>query len=508
MRALTRGDVFGGLTNERGRPLQVLGWWVDALRALDDPAMREILLWLVRQAGKSQFLAAVAASELMTVRDSYIVFVAASAEQAQAIFARKLRKPLERLAREMRMSGALNFTQRGIMVPELGSALEVIATNESTVPGRTVTKLIIDEARYISDDTYAVLAPSCIGAGGQMLIASTAGPPRGFFFELTRNPTPETFLYRGDVNENPEADAAVVGFVQRRLALISPAAARRELGNEFADDGAELIPAALIDAAVDDRLGELPTSSLPAYAFLDLSRKADLTSLVVVVVDKPQRPEAADHLVAASVQTWDPKASPTGETDFAVVRDALSRLPVRFPDLRKVLVDEGAEAGSVMPFAKSHPQLSMVIDGFVGSVTANQSLWSALVARLNAQTLSLPRHERLLNELRGLRREEFAFGSKWRVVDSSRRFHRDVSLALAGAVMAAGTTMRCPYCRDESCEYPMPPYGMVDSPHVIAWYEQHQPKLAEPEFIEVEMSQEEYDALSPEERARLQLIEE
>ncbi len=508
MKALTRADVFTRLTNERGKPLRMLRWWHDALVALDKPDVREILLWLVRQAGKSQFLAAVGASELLTVRDSYTIFVAASAEQAQAIFARKLRKPLERLAREMGMAGALNFTQRGIAVPELGSALEVIATNESTVPGRTVTKLIIDEARYINDETYAVLAPSCIGAGGQMLIASTAGPPRGFFYELTQNPTPETFLYRGDVNENPEADAAVVGFVQRRLALISPAAARRELGNEFADDGAELIPAGLIDAAIDDRLGELPASSLPAFAFLDLSRKADLTSLVVVVVGPPQRPEAGDHVICASVMTWNPKENPTGETDFAAVRDALSRLPVRFPALRKILVDEGAEAGTVLPYAKSHARLSLLVEGFTGSVASNQQLWSALVARLNAQTLSLPRHERLLNELRGLRREEFAFGSKWRVVDSSRRFHRDVSLALAGAVLAAGETQRCPHCTAPDCEYPFPPFGLADSDYVREWVKLHTPAPVIPERVVIEISDEQWAAMSPEEQSRYEVVQE
>ena len=38
----------------------------------------------------------------------------------------------------------------------------------------------------------------------------------------------------------------------------------------------------------------------------------------------------------------------------------------------------------------------------------------------------------------GDRQEQFAFGSKWRVIDSSRKFHRDVSVSLAGACFAAG----------------------------------------------------------------------
>jgi hypothetical protein len=163
----------------------------------------------------------------------------------------------------------------------------------------------------------------------------------------------------------------------------------------------------------------------------------------VVVVSVPaRRPEATDHLIVASIRTWDPKQSPTGEVDFAAVREDMQHLPSRFLGLRRILVDEGAEAGSVLPWAKQHPSLTLLIEGFVGSVQSNMGLWRSLTARLHAQTIAIPRHERLLSELRNLRREEFAFGSKWRVVDSSRKFHRDVSLALAGAVYASGQRQR------------------------------------------------------------------
>jgi hypothetical protein len=103
-----------------------------------------------------------------------------------------------------------------------------------------------------------------------------------------------------------------------------------------------------------------------------------------------------------------------------------------------VLVDEGAEAGSVLPFAKETASLAARVRGFVATPASNAELWAALSARLHAGTLSIPRHERLLAELRGLRLEAFAFGSRWRVIDASRRFHRDVAVSLALEVHAAG----------------------------------------------------------------------
>src|SRR5215831_1308877 len=95
-------------------------------------------------------------------------------------------------------------------------------------------------------------------------------------------------------------------------------------------------------------------SKSPAFAGIDLSRKHDLTSRVVVTREAPRRPEATDHLVVRSIRTWDPKTSPTGEVDFAEVREDLASLPYRFPQLERVLVDEGAEAGSLLPFARTH----------------------------------------------------------------------------------------------------------------------------------------------------------
>jgi len=437
--SMTRDDILAHLKNETGEALVVQPWWRECWAKLDDPAIVQVVPWRVRQDGKSTFLAVTAVLALLLVTGAYVVFIAAAEPQAQAIFARKIRRPLERLLRALGVSPReLIVTKRSIEYPELGSKIEVIATDERTVPGRSVSLLIIDEARDIPDEVYTALAPAVIGGRGKLLIGSTAGRPAGFFYELVRTPLPETFVCHSAVNTNPYADRGVVGFLKKQLALISPAAARRELGNEFTEDGDSFLPTALIEAAIDDDLGEHAGSERPTFAFYDLSRKRDLTSRVVVIREPGRRPEAYDHLVVASLRVWDPKASATGQVDFAEVREDLAALAERFPQLGKVFVDEGAEGGSLLPWAKAQPRLALRVDGFVATPVSNMDLWGALVARLHARTLSMPRHERLLAELRGLRQESFAFGGKWRIIDSSRKYHRDVSLALAGACHAAG----------------------------------------------------------------------
>ncbi|MDO8475021.1 MAG: hypothetical protein Q7W02_02295 [Candidatus Rokubacteria bacterium] len=182
------------------------------------------------------------------------------------------------------------------------------------------------------------------------------------------------------------------------------------------------------------------------YAGWDLGRKRDLTSEVRVKRVAPRRPEAMDHLIVSSLRVWDPKAAPGGEVDFAEVRAALAATAAECPQLEAVWIDEGAEAAAVLPFCRAHPVLSLKTHGFKASVEANIQIWSALAARLHARTLSIPRHDRLVAELRNLRLEAFALGSRWRVVDSSRQFHRDVSFSLALAVWAAGETSAYAAC--------------------------------------------------------------
>ena len=437
---MTRLELARHLTGEYGQPLVIPAWWREAFAALDDPAIRELLLWRPRQSGKSQCLAALAITEVLLRPDAYVVMAAASETQAAAIYARKIKKPLERMLRLPAANSPfrkhVRITKRGIELSN-GAALEVIATNSETSPGRSPTLLLLDEARDIRDDFYGAFVPSVIGAGGKLVIASTAGPPRGFFFDLVQRPTSETWLHHANTNDNPHADRRMMNFLERRLGTMMPTAARRELGNEFTDDGTEFLPAPLVDAAVDEALGEMSAHDAPAFVMYDLSRKRDLTSRTVVLWEPPRRPEARDHLVVASIRVWDPKRSPTGEVDFADVRADLDMLPQRFPNLCAVLIDEGAEAGALLPFARGCPPLALVTKGFIATAENNMKLWGALAARLHAGTLSIPAHERLLAELRGLRQEQFAFGGRWRVLDSSRKFHRDVSLTLAGACFAA-----------------------------------------------------------------------
>jgi hypothetical protein len=434
----SRLDVISKLTNEQGKPLIPLSWWPQALAALDDEPVRELVLWLLRQEGKCTFLAAAVASTILTIPNAYVLLVAGSEKQQKAVYHRKLRRPLERLMTHVGLDDLAHFTANGVEIAAMNSAVEVIAPNQSTAPGRTIKELYFDECRSISDDTFVTLAPSVIGSGGKMILASTAGRPAGFFYQITQHPTAQTVLIHTDRHENPHASQSVMGYLKARLGLLSPAAMSREIENQFAEDGQQFLSSSLIDARVDEYLVEWEGSEGEAFTFGDLSRKHDLTSVITLVRLPARHPEAQDHLIVASLRLWDPTQSPTGEVPFEDVRAHLADLPRRFPRLRKLLIDGGAEGGSVFPFCRQHPQLTLITEEFHATQESNRELWGALKARLESGTLSIPRHERLVLELKSLRQESTALGLSWRIVDSSKRLHRDVSLSLAGAYFAAG----------------------------------------------------------------------
>jgi hypothetical protein len=432
---MTRAERERLFTNERAQPLQRLSWWAAAEAALADPGVLQTVVFAPRQSGKSQFLAKEAVWKLFATPGCYVLYIAAAESQSQAVFARKLRRPLERLLKELGVGKrAAIVTKRSIELLEYGSKLEVVATSEDTTPGRSVDLLILDEGRDISDEVYSTLLPSVIAAEGKVLAASTAGRPRGWVHHIVTSPDDSTRVIEA-VNENPFAKVDTMDRITRVLMRIFPAFAEREMGNRFAEDDARLLfSPAVLENIVDRDLGELPSSDLEASSFLDLSWRKDITTLATVVRVAPRRPESRDHLVVAALQTWTPAG---GEIDFDAVRAALAALPLRFK-LRKVLIDEGSQAGAIVPWARTQPGLALVVDTFKPTVTENMRMWEALVIRVRSATLSIPPHQRLLAELGALRVEAIQSGTAWRVADASRRLHRDVSLAVAGACYAAG----------------------------------------------------------------------
>lgn len=413
------------LVNERGEPVRVLPWWIGIAEGLRDKL--EVAVKTIRQQGKSLLAGAVSNYLLFNARDSYLLLVAASEAQAKAIAAQKFKRPIEanpRLARDARV------LENRIEVPALGNVLEIVPASEATSPGRTVNLLILDEAREIDDSLYLRLRPSTMACEGRTLITSTPGPPRGFFYEIVSNPGPETFVF--------DAGADVINpYTSERhmreaagLAHLFPGLHAREYLGRFADLGDEYVTRERLNACVDPALENRATARGAVYAFLDLSRRRDLTSLVAV-----ERTPDPDLLTVIRIETIDPRRCPGGEIDFGAVRLLLADLCSCFR-VRVLGVDDRAEAGELLAWCRTQ-RWGGAVRPMAATAQSNMETWGRLAERVAAGTIRIPAHRRLVDELLALRVEDMAGGRLWRVVDTAKRLHRDVSMALAGAVWLA-----------------------------------------------------------------------
>ncbi|MGH6692833.1 MAG: hypothetical protein ACREF4_19360 [Gammaproteobacteria bacterium] len=418
-----RAFVEAELTGDKGQALVWQDWWTEAARGLREA--QQTVVVSPRQNGKSTYAAAEAASLLFHEPDVFCLYVANSEVQARSVLRQKLVRALERnprLARDARI------TERRIEVPALHSALEVVPASEATAPGRTVDLLVIDEARDCPDELYWRLFPSTL-AGGKVLIVSSPGPPRGFLFELTQNPGERVRVVSLHDLSNPFVNQEHVE-AAAHFAHLWPGLHAREYRGEFADLGDEFIGRDRLDACVDPALENRATARGAVYAFLDLSRRRDLTSLVAV-----ERTSDPDLITVIRIETIDPRRCQGGEVDFGAVRLFLVELFSSFR-VRVLGVDDRAEAGELLAWCRRQ-RWGGAVRPMAATAQSNMDQWGRLAERIGAGTIRLPAHRRLLDELLSLRVEDMAGGRAWRVVDTRRRFHRDVSMALAGAVWLA-----------------------------------------------------------------------
>ena len=131
-----------------------------------------------------------------------------------------------------------------------------------------------------------------------------------------------------------------------------------------------------------------------------------------------------------SIACWDP-ALLGGRISFDPVRKELVDVIKNFAPGR-LLIDTASGGGELINWA-IRENYCPPIEEFHPTAKSNQEMWGRLRDLLNERKLKIPNHERLIDELRGLKTKEFSQGMGFKVVDPSKRLHRDLSFSLAGA---------------------------------------------------------------------------
>lgn len=133
-----------------------------------------------RQTGKSRALAVGAAWAALRSPGVRVLVVSASEDAA---------KRLQRMVRDVLGAPVLraSIAEETTMLVQLSNGSEVRCTSasERSIRGWTADLLIIDEAALLGDDLITGAAlPTVAATGGRVLVASSAGPAAGFFFDV------------------------------------------------------------------------------------------------------------------------------------------------------------------------------------------------------------------------------------------------------------------------------------------------------------------------------------
>lgn len=427
------------LAGDHGRPL------------IRSPLLNDILAWdasdshlgafvVHRRAGKSTGAAVLAARNLLARPGSLTVWVSGTEGVSGDILEQKLRRPLSNC--EPLRGLDLQLNRGGELRNDLiGSSIKILPHSEAAAVGRSVDLLIVDEPRDVADEVFEKLRPSA--ACGKTLVIGNPGPPDGWFYALTQDVQPGCWVRSYSGIQNPTLPPGFVEAERRRLYARGEwgrlVFAREWLGEWVRIEENPLMLPELVEAC-ERPAGHADLAPSPGeelfFLAADLSLVADLTSIICLAVN-PSRADRPYRVCETIV--LDPKSFPSRTIPLEHVQKMISAMAGRYGPLRisidryqgeqlcQALQREGLPIVSIQPTAE-----------------LNFRAFSRLRDAIHQRRILWPRDERLRNELLNLALTETPSGFK--VIDSRKRFHRDVSFSLALALDSAITLLgeHCP----------------------------------------------------------------
>jgi len=409
-----------------GDRLRPVSWSpvLEALSAIERPGVRRVALCCPRRSGKSTAACAAALWHALTTDNAFVLLVSATLGSISDQFRQKFGPILRGPLRDLRP----DVSQHEVRFPENGSIVKCVSPSEAAVLGKSITMLIVDECRLVEEETVRLLEPSTFGMGRSIFIG-TAGRPRTWWADLFKDPEPTTFSrIFSSVGEagNPGIDIGSEAEEARRRAERGTDWQRLLYKRDFESVFVELTDSPLVspvdvEKAVVSRVAPFDEKLDRCITACDLSTTGrDLSSVVTVALRN-------DIFRVLEVRTFRPEDFGAAGVSFDLVERAIALAARRYRS--RVVMDrhEGFYLAQRLRAAR------VQVRDFAVSAMSNQDAFSALAETLHGGRLQWERCERLEREILSLVLEDTASGFKVR--DSDKRYHRDLSFSLAIGVL-------------------------------------------------------------------------
>jgi hypothetical protein len=297
--------------------------------------------------------------------------------------------------------------------------------------GNTFICVLADEAAFWYTEEYSsnadveilnAVRPGLATTRGPLIIASSPYARRGVVWNSFKrhygpDGDPLILVAQGASRRfNPSLRQAVVDREYER----DPASAAAEYGGSFRSDIEAFVPIEIVEACLGDYLEIPPSQSLKYFAFCDPSGgSADSMTLAIAHRER-------DRVIIDAIREVKPPFSPEG-----VVEDFSALLKSY-----RVLTVTGDRYAGEWPRERFR---KCGVTYRVGDKTKSD-LCRDLLPLLNARLISLPRSQRLVDQLTGLERRVSRGGKD--SIDHAPGGHDDLSNAVAGACDLIARTLR------------------------------------------------------------------
>lgn len=244
---------------------------------------RRVIVVTSRQVGKSEVTAVKAVWKAWLFPNQFILVLSPTIRQSQELF-KKIKRNVT--SKTVIYEDVIRMTQTEIEFSN-GSIIKVIPGRETSVRGFTADVVIIDEAAYVDEAVIGAVEPVIAVRRGQLIMISTPGPPRGYFYNVWVNGDEKIWekikATFEEANYDPE-------FVENYRRTHTEVEFKREILGLFADDeGSSLFTMEYVESVMSDEIGKDgfpgPQPGYVYYIGVDVARTGkDYTAIAVVGV--------------------------------------------------------------------------------------------------------------------------------------------------------------------------------------------------------------------------------